>query len=64
MLDVYLELGTKRLFAIAADWPGWARHANDEQSALAALVDYYDKRFEAGYTAQEKQDLVNFLGVL
>jgi len=31
---------------------------------LQAVVDYYDRRFNAHYTAQEKQDLVNFLGVL
>jgi hypothetical protein len=38
--------------------------SNGSASDLRALVDYYDKRFEANYTEQEKQDLVNFLGVL
>ena len=31
---------------------------------LRELVDYYDRRFDAKYTEREKQDLVNFLGVL
>lgn len=25
MTDVYLEAGKKRVFACAADWPGWCR---------------------------------------
>jgi hypothetical protein len=39
-LDVYLERGQKKTFAIAVDWPGWARSGKDEPSALAALLDY------------------------
>lgn len=31
---------------------------------LRELVDFYDRRFNIGYTEQEKQDLVNFLSVL
>jgi hypothetical protein len=31
---------------------------------LRELVDYYDRRFDAKYTEQEKQDLINFLSVL
>jgi len=38
--------------------------SNGAASNLRELVDYYDKRFEAHYTELEKQDLVNFLGVL
>jgi len=38
--------------------------SNGSAKTLRDLVDYYDKRFEAGYTETEKQDLVNFLGVL
>jgi hypothetical protein len=40
-LDVYLEVGQKRTFAGAIDWPGWCRSGHDESSALQAL-------FEAG----------------
>jgi hypothetical protein len=37
---VYLEVGTKRVFACALDWPGWCRSGRDEQSALDALAAY------------------------
>ena len=39
-LDVYLEIGNKRVFAGAVDWPGWCRSGRDEGSALQALLDY------------------------
>jgi len=35
---VYLEVGKRRVFASAADWPGWTRAGKDEQSALEALA--------------------------
>ena len=38
--------------------------SNGSAATLKDLVDYYNTRFEANYTDQEKQDLVNFLGVL
>ena len=38
--NVYLEVGAKRTFASAADWPGWCRSGKDEQAALAALAAY------------------------
>lgn len=37
---VYLEIGKKRVFAGAIDWPGWCRSSQDEESALQALVEY------------------------
>jgi hypothetical protein len=36
--DVYLEVGKKRVFACAFDWPGWTRSGRDEASALDALL--------------------------
>jgi hypothetical protein len=39
-LPIYLELGSKRVFASAADWPGWSRGGKDEASALQSLLDY------------------------
>ncbi|MDQ4004843.1 MAG: hypothetical protein M3135_00880 [Actinomycetota bacterium] len=39
-VDVYLELGTKRVFAGAIEWPGWCRSGRDEDAALEALVAY------------------------
>jgi hypothetical protein len=38
-IDIYLEIGQKRVFAGAIDWPGWCRAAKDEDSALQALLD-------------------------
>jgi hypothetical protein len=35
---IYLELGAKRVFAAAADWPGWCRAAKDERGAVEALA--------------------------
>jgi hypothetical protein len=37
-IAVYLEVGAKRVFACAYDWPGWCRAGKDEGQALAALV--------------------------
>lgn len=37
---VYLEVGARRVFAGAIEWPGWCRSARDEQGALQALLDY------------------------
>ena len=38
MTDVYLESGSKRVFACAVDWPGWCRSGKDEDAALEALA--------------------------
>jgi hypothetical protein len=37
---VYLEVGSKRVFACSVDWPGWCRSGRDEDVALAALASY------------------------
>jgi hypothetical protein len=37
-IDVSLEVGKKRTFAGAVDWPGWCRSGRDEESALEALA--------------------------
>jgi len=39
-MNVYLEIGEKRTFAAAIDWPGWCRSGKDAQSALDALATY------------------------
>jgi hypothetical protein len=39
-IDVYLEVGTKRVFACAVDWPGWCRSGPDEGAALRDLLAY------------------------
>jgi hypothetical protein len=42
-LRVLLEEGTRRTFAMAADWPGWGRAARDADAALRALVEYRNR---------------------
>jgi hypothetical protein len=39
-LDVYLEIGKKRVFVGAIDWPGWCRSGRDELSAIDTLIEY------------------------
>ena len=39
-LPVYLEIGTKKTFAGALNWPGLCRSGRDEAAALQALLDY------------------------
>ncbi len=39
-VEVYLEIGAKRAFAGALEWPGWCRTGRDEAAALQALADH------------------------
>lgn len=39
-IEIYLEIGNKRTFAGAIEWPGWCRSGRDEPAALQALYDY------------------------
>lgn len=38
--EVYLEVGKKKTFAGALDWPGWCRSGRDKESALQALFEF------------------------
>jgi hypothetical protein len=40
MLPVSLEVGGKRVFAGAVDWPGWCRSGRDEDAGIEALFAY------------------------
>ena len=42
-LPIYVEVGTKRTFATAVEWPGWSRGGRDEPEAVAALAAYADR---------------------
>jgi hypothetical protein len=44
-LNIYLEIGNKKVFAGALDWPGWCRSGRDETAALQALLSY-SSRYE------------------
>ena len=39
-VPVYLEVGQKKVFACALDWPGWARPGRTEEESLEALAEY------------------------
>ena len=39
-LNVYLEVGSRRTFAAALEWPGWCRVGQDEDSAIQSLFEY------------------------
>ena len=39
-IKVFVEIGKKRIFVGAVDWPGWSRSGRDEKTALQALMDY------------------------
>jgi hypothetical protein len=38
--DVYVEVGQKKVFAAALEWPGWSRSGKDEERALDVLAAY------------------------
>ncbi len=42
-IDGYLEVGTKRTFAGAFEWPGWCRSGRDGDAALERLVAYGER---------------------
>ena len=39
-LNIYFEVGSRRTFAAAIDWPGWCRMGRDEATARQTLFDY------------------------
>jgi hypothetical protein len=49
-VDVYLEVGKKKVLAGALEWPGWCRGGRDEESALQALAEY-GPRYESVMSA-------------
>jgi hypothetical protein len=42
-VPVVVEIGRRRSFAQAVDWPGWCRPGRDEDRAVATLVAYADR---------------------
>jgi len=51
-IDTYLEIGSKKTFAGAIDWPGWARSGADEPSAIQSLFEYARRYQQVVVTAQ------------
>jgi hypothetical protein len=46
-ISVYVEVGAKRVFAGALEWPGWSRSGRDEDTALDALLAYGPRYLKA-----------------
>jgi hypothetical protein len=42
-VKIYLEVGAKKTFASAVDWPGWSRGARTEDEALDSLLAYGER---------------------
>jgi hypothetical protein len=55
--EVYLEVGKKRTFAGAVEWPGWCRSGKSEEEALQGLLDYASRyaRVLRGTTIEFRQ---------
>jgi hypothetical protein len=43
VIEVYLEIGTKKVFAMTRAWPGWGRPAKTIDDALEALAGYHPR---------------------
>lgn len=56
-VSAYLEIGEKRVFASAVEWPGWTRSAKDEKLALEKLAEYASR-----YAAVPKAARIQFGG--
>jgi hypothetical protein len=39
-IPIYLDVGRKRVFACAVDWPGWCRSGRTEELAMESLLAY------------------------
>ncbi len=37
-VDIYLEQGSRKVFACALDWPGWCRSGRGDEAAIEALA--------------------------
>lgn len=53
-IDVVLEVGEKKTFASAVDWPGWCRSGKDAEGALQALAAYGSRYAQAIGSARQK----------
>src|SRR3954447_654242 len=42
-MKVYLEVGRRKVFACAPEWPGWCRSGKTEEQALEALGTYAER---------------------
>ena len=63
--DIYLEIGKKKVFAGAVEWPGWCRPGRDEEASIQALFKSGPRysqilqSAELGFEAPEKTSSFN-----
>jgi hypothetical protein len=57
---VYLEHGSRRIFAAALEWPGWCRSARTVELALAMLAGYAVRYAEVAAAAEVPFDPAGF----
>jgi hypothetical protein len=61
---IYVERGSRRVFAGAIEWPGWCRSARDEDAAIQTLLDYGPRYAavtkEAGIRFQSPREISSF----
>jgi hypothetical protein len=57
VIATYLEVGPRRVFAGALEWPGWSRRGRDQDDALRTLVAYGPRYAAALGTAAHDLEL-------
>jgi hypothetical protein len=50
-VPIYLELGSKKVFACSVHWPGWCRPGKSEELAIEALTQYAQRYAEVALRA-------------
>lgn len=64
---IYLEVGNRRVFAGAVEWPGWCRSGRDEGEAMEALLAHGARYREAigrwvrGFTVPKSAEALDIL---
>jgi hypothetical protein len=51
VIPIYLEIGRKRVFASAVEWPGWSRAAKSPEQAVESLAQYESRYREVAELA-------------
>ena len=61
-IRVYLEVGSKKTFASAADWPGWCRSGKSPEAAMESLAAYAPRYAKVAKLARLElpKDATNF----
>ncbi|MGB7537504.1 MAG: DinB family protein [Anaerolineales bacterium] len=66
-INIYLEIGGKKTFAGALDWPGWCRSGKDGEAAARALFEYrlrYERALKGAETGFQPPDKETALSIV